>query len=84
MVEVNPGGGTALMTPEEIQRERERRDAMARFADQQRFEQQKSMWHTFSYTLPVAAFILGACFLGVCFFAAFKIMGDFWLETKWF
>ena len=83
MIEVNEAGGTALMTPEEIQRERERREAVQRIKDAQRFEQQKQMWHLFSYTLPIAAFVLGAALVGVVFFVAMKIMSEAWQGWTW-
>lgn len=82
MIEVTEAG-QALMSPEEIKLERERREAAQRLRDSIRFEQQKRMWHLWSYLLPIAATILGASFVGIVFFVAFKIMGEAWMATAW-
>lgn len=76
--------GTVLMSPEDVKKELEAQRQYRELADNLRNEQQKKMWHLWSYMLPVAATILGASFVGICFFVAFKIMGEAWLATKWF
>ena len=82
MVEVT-NSGTVLMSPDDIKRERDLREAEQRLASIQRFEEQKRMWHSFSKLLPWAAGFMGLCLLGIMGFTAFKIMSDAWAATDW-
>ena len=82
MIEINEGG-TALMSPEEIKQERARREALDWLRSERRVEQQKQIWHLFSYAVPPSVLIIGACFVGIIFFVSFKIMGEAWLATAW-
>ncbi len=82
MVEITEGG-TALMSAEEVIRERERREAVQRLADMQRHEETKRLWHAFSKGAPFAVTFLVLCLLGMIGFTALKIMANAWNATDW-
>lgn len=77
------GGGTALMSADQVRAEKAMQDAYAQLAHLRRSEQSKTLWHGFSYLMPFAAAILGACVLGICIFVTLQVTSSAWQQTHW-